>query len=188
LSAFDVRNNLSTNVSYELPWGQGLSGLAGALARGWQINAILTLSDGTPLTVLDSRNIQSDRIGDNEGLRPDLIPGGNANPVLGGPDLYFDPTQFVPSQLGFFGTLSRNTVIGPGLATLDMSVFKNFELGAARQLNLRLEMFNVLNRANFGTPNMSPWLANGDPNGAVGTITSTRTTGRQFQIGARFVF
>ena len=105
LSSFDVRNNLSTNFSYSPTWGANLTGLSGALAKGWQINGILTISDATPLTVLDSRTAQDDRIGANEGLRPDLIPAGNSNPVLGGPDLYFDPTQFTPSRLGFFGTL-----------------------------------------------------------------------------------
>ena len=118
LSAYDIRNSFSSNFTYQLPWGQGLTGLTGVLVRGWQVNGILTLMDGSPLTVLDSSTAQNERIGQSEGLTVDLKPGGNPNPVLGGSDRYYDVSQFEPSKLGFFGTLPRNTVIGPGLAVL----------------------------------------------------------------------
>lgn len=187
LSSYDVRNNFTANFTYELPWGQSLPGVAGVLARGWQVNGILTLIDGSPLTVYDDSQEQVDRIGSDEGLTVDLVPGGNSNPVLGGADLYFDPSQFEPSKIGQFGTLGRNTVIGPGLATFDLSVFKNFGLGAGRELALRLEVFNLFNRTNLGTPDMVAFR-NGVPNPSVGQITSTRTAARQMQLGVRFTF
>ena len=86
-----------------------------------------------------------------------LINGGDDDPVLGGPDRYYDPTQFLPSQLGRFGTVGRNTLIGPGLATVDLSLFKNFNFGEGLSLQFRTEFFNIFNRANFGDPDTSPF-------------------------------
>jgi outer membrane receptor protein involved in Fe transport len=187
LSAYDIRNNFTANFTYALPFGETLSGFTGALARGWQVNGVLTLMDGSPLTVNDDSQEQADRIGSNEGLTVDLIPGGNANPVLGGSDRYYDVSQFEPSKIGYFGTLGRNTVIGPGLATFDASVFKTFALGQGREIVFRLEMFNLFNRVNLGTPDMDAFI-DGELNPTAGQITSTRTPGRQTQLGVRFTF
>jgi hypothetical protein len=180
LSAYDVRNNFSANFTYELPFGQGLSGLTRALVAGWQVNGILTLMDGSPLTVFDSSAAQLDRIGAIEGLTVDLIPGGNPNPVRGGSDQYYDVTQFAPSKVGYFGTLPRNTVIGPGLATVDGSVFKAFSTKRLGEVTFRLEMFNLLNRTNLGTPNMTAFV-DGVQSPTAGQIASTRTPARQMQ-------
>jgi hypothetical protein len=187
LSAYDVRNNFTANFTYALPWGKSLAGFAGALARGWQVNGILTLMDGSPLTVFDDNTEQADRIGNDEGLTVDLKPGGNPNPVLGGADRYYDVTQFEPSKIGFFGTLGRNTLIGPGLATFDASVFKAFQFAEGREISLRIEVFNLFNRVNLGTPDMNAFTE-GEVNPTAGQITSTRTPARQLQLGLRFTF
>ena len=79
-SAYDIRKVFSANISYELPFGRNLSGVAGALASGWQVNTIISLSDGYALSVMKRRAPQTARIGDDENLRPDLKPGGNAEP------------------------------------------------------------------------------------------------------------
>ena len=145
------------------------------------------------LSVFDNSNAQNRRIGTREALRADLIPGGDTSPVLGGPDQYYDPTQFVNSQIGFFGNLGRNTLISPGLATVDFSVFKDFQISEGSNLQFRTETFNLFNRANFATPDMTPFSSSSTPdnlrrdNGA-GSITRTRTPGRQIQFGLRFTF
>jgi hypothetical protein len=187
-SAYDVRKAFSTSLSYELPFGQSASGLAGVLARGWQVNGIITLTDGYPVSVLDESDAQVGRIGDIEDLRVNLIPGGDPNPVLGGPDQYFDISQFEPSTLGFFGNAPKGSVITPGLAKVDLSVFKNFNFAASNRLQFRLEIFNLFNRANFGTPEMTLVLPDGSINPEAGQITSLRTSARQAQVGVRWVF
>jgi hypothetical protein len=185
-AAYDIRKVFSANLSYALPFGRSLTGVAGALVRGWQINSVITLSDGYALSVTEESAAQAVRIGDDEDLRPDLVPGGNPNPVTGDPERWFDISQFTPSRLGFFGTLGRGTVTSPGLATVDVSLFKNFTLGTGR-LQFRAEAFNVLNRTNFGTPEMTAFI-NGEPNPNAGRITSTRTPARQMQLGVRWTF
>jgi hypothetical protein len=188
LSSYHIKKAFTANVSYELPWGTDATGIAGVFARGWQVNAIITAMDGYPLSITDGSSAQSTRIGDNEDLRVDLIPGGNNNPILGGEDAYYDVTQFTPSQLGYFGTLGRNTLISPGMATVDLSVFKTTELGGTSRLQFRIETFNLFNRANFGSPDTSPFDAQGRPDPNAARITSTRTPGRRAQLGIRWMF
>jgi hypothetical protein len=186
LSAFDIRNNFTANFTYQLP-GQNLTGVAGVFGKGWRVNGILMISDGFPLSVSGATTAAVNRIGNADGLRANLV--GDSNPVLGGPDLYFDPTQFAPVTPGFFGTLGRNTLIAPGVATFDLGFSKAFPVyGGRRSIQFRGEVFNLFNRANFGTPGTSIINSNGTPNNNVGRINSTRTTARQIQLGLRFVF
>ncbi len=188
LSSFDVRNFFTTNFTYQLP-GDNLTGFVGALAKGWRVNGILMITDGFPLSVSGSTTASTNRIGNGDGLRANLVPGGDPNPVLGGPDHYFDETQFSPVTAGFFGTAPRNSLITPGLATFDLGFSKAFPVfGGRRSIQFRGEVFNLFNRANFGTPNTSIINNTGVPNPNVGRITSTRTTARQIQLGLRFVF
>ena len=187
-SAYDVRKAFSTNLSYELPFGADATGVAGALAKGWQLNAIITLTDGYPVSVLDESDAQVGRIADIEDLRVNLVPGGDPNPVLGGPDQYFDITQFAPSTLGYFGNAPKGSVITPGLVKVDLSVFKTFTFATSHRLQLRFEVFNLLNRANFGTPDMTLVLPDGSINPEAGQITQLRTSARQLQLGLRWVF
>jgi len=186
LASFDVRKSFTANVSYELPWGRGLTGAAALLAKGWQVNSIVTLTDGFPLSVEAKSANQQRRIGDDEQLRPNLIADGNNNPVTGDPNQWFDVSQFTPPALGYFGNLGRNTVTTPGLASVDLSLFKNVQLGGMRRLQFRIETFNLFNRTNFGIPDMDAFI-NEQPNPTAGRITTTRPA-RQTQLGVRWIF
>jgi hypothetical protein len=189
LSSNDIRNNFTANFSYEFPLGANLTGVGGYLAKGWQVNGILTLSDGVPLSINDTPiRAQADRIGATTGLRVNLIPGGDNNPVLGGPDKYYDTSQFTPSTLGFFGNLGRNTVTGPGLATFDFSLFKNLAITEGSRVQFRAEFFNLFNRVNFGYPDFTPFLNTGQPDVNAGRITDTRGSARQIQFGLKYEF
>ncbi len=186
LASYDVRKSFTAHVSYELPWGQNMGGAAGVLAGGWQANAIVTLTDGFPLSAEAKSANQQRRIGDDEQLRPNLIAGGNTNPVTGDPDRWFDVSQFTPPALGYFGNVGRNTVTTPGFASVDLSIFKNVALGGSRRLQLRIETFNLFNRVNFGIPDMDAFI-NEQPNPTAGRITTTKPP-RQVQLGVRWVF
>jgi len=102
--------------------------------------------------------------------------------------LYYDPCQFELPTVGFFGNLSKGTLITPGLATFDFSLFKNFDITEQRRLQFRAEMFNLFNRPNFGTPDATPWLNNGSRDAAAATVSATRGTARQVQFGLKYLF
>jgi hypothetical protein len=202
LSALDIRHSFVTNLTYDLPRTR-LTGIAGGLINGWQVSGILTRTSGSPFTIGDGTTEQNVAFVRIEGLRPNLIPGGNNNPILGGPDRYYDPTQFVSSmcrggrdcrpgdpdyQTGYFGNLGYNTVTGPGFATFDFSLLKNVPLSESTRLQFRSEFFNLFNHPNFALPDSTPFLATGARDPQAGRITQTRATARQIQFAMKFIF
>lgn len=190
LSNHDIRHNLTLNYTYDLPFGPGraiganLAGLAGGLVGGWQVNGIVTVTSGNPFNVTVAGNHSRSQVGND---RPNLRPGASNNPVLGGPDRYFDPSAFELQPAGFFGNLARNTVIGPGLATFDFSLVKNNNISERFNLQFRAEFFNLFNRPNFATPLRVALSARGVIPTA-GKITETVTTSRQIQFGLKLIF
>ncbi len=190
-SAFDFRKRWTTSWIWELPFGEGRrfmnrGGVANYVLGGWQLGGILTLQDGFPFTVTcGPGNVQ------NGGgvCYPDWNPAG-ADWKLPASERsrtrYFNTAAFVDRDpaLGTafrYGTVKRNSLVGPGITSLDMSVDKKFAV-ADNYLEFRLEIFNV--------PNLPIWAQPGSqlrtPN--YGVITSTRMDSRQIQLGLKFVF
>jgi len=188
LSDYDVRHNFVFNYTWEVPFAKRASGVANALAGGWQVSGIVTMRSGVPFSpVLGFDRARALPRSGGAGQRPNLAPSASLNPVRGGPEQYFDPLAFELPAEGFLGDVPRNTIIGPGFATWDASVVKNFRAGANHRLQLRLEVFNLLNRANFGLPQTTVFDAAGRvPN--AGEITTTVGTARQIQLGVKFEF
>jgi Carboxypeptidase regulatory-like domain len=200
LGTFNVTNLWVLNALYSLPFGHGqtygndLQGWKGHLVSGWSLASIITLQSGFPLTAQLSYNPSNN--GDTRNpVRPFVNPSFTGPVVLGKPGQWFNPAAFIapPSTGGFYGNAGRDTFIGPGLATWDFSVLKNTAIGERLQLQFRMEFFNLLNRANFNTPNLivftPPTAAN--PTGVSGTagaITSTATTARQLQFGLKLLW
>ena len=196
LSAFHARHNLTANASWELPFAANRTGLTGALLRGWQVNGIATLRSGHPFTVElgFNRSGNLNTTGFSRHERPDLKPGCEENPVLGGWERYWDVSCFQLPAVNTRGNLGRNTLIGPGLVSIDASLVKSFPVGGSRTLQIKIEAFNLPNRANFAVPSgriaFTGVAADGSPVVAPtwGRITSTVTTSRQIQVGAKLSF
>ncbi|HVH71330.1 MAG TPA: TonB-dependent receptor, partial [Candidatus Dormibacteraeota bacterium] len=207
LSSFSVKHVLVANWSYELPFGRSLTGFAGILAKGWQLNNIVTAQSGTPFEVRlghnQSGNLNTIDFSIHE--RPDLVTGRSNNPVTGNPKQWFDPGAFVLQPANTVGNLGRNTLIGPRLVNCDFSVFKQFALAEGKTLQFRAEMFNIFNHPNFGIPNQAnrtallPFTDStgttcpmgqtcARPNTNAGAILTTVTTSRQIQFGLKFAF
>ena len=191
-SAFQARHNLTFNWSWDVPARSSWTGLAGHVLKGWQLNNVTTLQSGQPFTVRlgfnRSGNLNTTGFSMNE--RPDLKPGFSDNPILGGPDRYWDITAFALPAADTRGNLGRNTLIGPGLVNVDLSLIKSFALAAQRSIQARIEIFNLLNRANFAVPSGRIAFTNaaGDVAPNWGRITSTVTTARQVQLGIKYLF
>jgi hypothetical protein len=89
--------------------------------------------------------------------------------------------------------VGRDTYIGQGLATWDFPVLKITRIRESLNLQFRAEIFNLLNRANFNTPNLivftPPTAANPSGlSGTAGAITSTSTTARQVQFALKLLW
>lgn len=185
LSNYDVRHYFVTYWTWDLPAFRG----PGWLTRGWQWNTIATLSSGNPFsTVVGFDRARARFQAGTSPQRPDLVAGRSTNPVLGGPDRYYDPSAFALPAAGFFGNLGRNTLIGPGLAVVDVSVNKRFRLSERIEAQFRTEMFNSLNHPNFAIPSQRTVFSSSGAVGSAGRITSTLTSARQLQLGIKLVF
>jgi hypothetical protein len=115
--------------------------------------------------------------------------------VSGSPNQWFNPNAFTLPTFGTYGNLGRATLTGPGLATLDCSLFKVFPISEQAKLQFRAELFNLLNHANFAPPNATIFT-NGTTTASTtpaisptaGLITATATTSRQIQLGLKLIF
>ena len=95
---------------------------------------------------------------------------------------------------GTFGDVGRNELIGPDLKTVDLAFSRRWAWGALGSnggLEARVEIFNLLNRANFGPPSLIAFAGQADgeaPLASFGQIRSTVTSSRQTQLGVRVIF
>ena len=168
---------------------------------GWRLGGIFSARTGTPFSPLYSIT--------NPGFlfvsdRPNLAPGRNNNPVtgvssgcrgipagrqLGGASMYFDPCSFEPPPPGTIGTAARNSIFGPRLVDLDISLQKDFSLDSRRKLQFRGEFFNLLNHTNLDLPDATVFAdGQGSFSPSAAKITSTSSTSRQIQLALRLSF
>jgi hypothetical protein len=96
----------------------------------------------------------------------------------------FDRSAFLlpATGRGFYGNSARYILTGPGNATWNAGVHKNWRLGEERaQMQFRWEMFNAFNRPNFNNPTTNI------QSGAFGLVT-TAGSGRSMLFGLRLDF
>jgi hypothetical protein len=198
-SDFNVEHNWVTNVSWNIPWGRDWNGVSGALLSRWRVAAIATARSGYPLTVFvqnnRSRSQWQPSLGPGIGRdRPSYAPGFDSeSAVVGNPTQWFNPGAFVLQPAGTFGTTGRGDFLGPDMRTVDLSFTKAQPLavGAKSTVEVRIEVFNLFNRANFGVPNLISFAGAADgeaPVGNFGRIRNTVTSARQMQLGVRVRF
>jgi len=185
---YDVRHNLIFHSSYDLPLGKG------RFLEGWQVNLIATYASGVPFTPIIPGDPDRDGSDDNA-ARPNLVPGCNPANVPGGrsSSMWFNPQCYSFPEPGTRGNAKRNSLDGPDYQVVDMGLVKATQLAGGFQSQLRLEVFNVLDRANFDIPANDPdgqaiFDDQGNRLANAGRIFRTITDGRSFQLALRFLF
>ncbi len=157
-SLFDARHRLVASVSWIGHVPAGAPAGVRAVFDDWQINAIGTANSGTPFTVSDSANValqaNSPPISGFPASRPNLVGDPNAGPRT--VEQWLSRSAFqrldIQTQAGQFGNAGRNIARGPGYANLDMSLVRDIALRGQTRLQVRAEVFNVLNHVNLGLP------------------------------------
>jgi hypothetical protein len=158
-SLFDARSRFVFSGTWALPRWRDAPKAAALITNGWQLNTITSISSGTPFTVYDSADVSlqgsAPEISGFYSSRPDLISDPNSGQphtpnqwVSRAPFLQLNPQ----TQAGQFGNEGRNVVRGPGIADVDLSLFKYFNIDESRRVQFRAECFNLLNHPNFGLP------------------------------------
>jgi hypothetical protein len=191
------------------------NGLTNTMLGGWAANLTFFAQTGRPFTV--SPNISTASGGSARAImvRDPFAPGGSpdpsnpkitcaprtrtkanwynpcafANPLPGSLIPRTGPGSFVtnlPQIYSYLGGRS-NTIHGPGVERIDMSLFKNFSTWRGQFLEFRVDAFNVLN-----TPSYAIGISGDNSNG--GEITGTQffqndtPDARFFQLSAKYVF
>jgi len=194
---FDVRNTLVGTVIWDVPGPK--SGLVSYALGGWEMGTIVTATSGSPYTVTVGGGGDPLNTGFNGDFSMDfanLISGCNATPGVttnaAGQLLAFNPNCFAPAPPVAGGVLvgnsGRNRFYGPGLTTVDFSLFKNFSFRERFKAQFRSEFFNILNHPNFAAPNFLNDANNSIGTGNAGVIGSTSTASRQIQLGLKLVW
>jgi hypothetical protein len=180
LSDFNVNQRFVGSFNYALPSPRGhLRYFIG----GWQTNGIITLQSGSPLTCSSGIDNSLSGIGlDRCDVTGDPALTGDrskSDKIL----KWFNTAAFAVNREGTYGSVGRNTLTGPGLASVDFSTFKKFPMPyrEGHSLDFRAEFFNLFNHTNLGSPNTSRGSS------VFGRITSARDP-RIIQLGLRYSF
>ena len=207
---FDIRHVATGTLLWDVPGPK--SGMMAYALGGWEVGTIVTVTSGSPFTPTIGGGGDPLGTGFNGDFSMDFasITKG-CNPIHGGvnylnlncftvaqaPSTGFyaancNPAVAYPACINLLGNAGRNSLYGPGLATVDFSIFKNFrvtKISEAFNLQFRAEFFNILNHTNFQAPN---FLTDGNNNSVdqanAGVLGSTTTSARQIQLGLKLIF
>jgi len=176
-SAIDVRNSLSVNSVYELPFGRGkrfLSGpgVAEKILGGWELSGIASASTGRPIDIEVDRSSHDMLDGNHKAQRPDLVPGQS---IYGSPKTinnWFNINAFAVPAPDTWGNLGRNVGRGPGYYEIDTALQKETGITERLKLKFRAEAFNLLNHPIYGDP-----ASDISSPASFGVITSPLNTG-----------
>ncbi|MGA7853228.1 MAG: TonB-dependent receptor, partial [Candidatus Acidiferrales bacterium] len=194
LSDFDIRQNAVFNVIWQVPGPRDENGVRW-FASGWQVGGICQVSSGLPFTP----EIGGDPLGLQTAYPfdfPDREFGpGCESAVNPGNPLHYIKTQCFsfPNPATRIGNAGRNSLIGPGLSNLDLSLVKNNlikRISESFNIQFRAEFFNLLNHTNFSPPVVNNTLfgASGVPITSAGLITTTSTSSRQVQFALKIIW
>jgi hypothetical protein len=238
VSCQDVPQSMHLSVLYHLPNFKS-DGAMAKVTNGWWVGNIVTITEGFPFTPLVSMdrsfsgvisqsnqnyaNINSAAVSNTftisgQPVPYNWIPYDPATVITGNPNNWFNPLMFGEQPLGDEPNTPRDILRGPGVGQWNFSINKDTKLGFLGEqgmLEFRAEIFNLLNRANFGPPSNSVFTgtiasntgavntlnasAGGNiqtptgasvtnPLGSVGQITTTSTTSRQIQLALKVIF
>lgn len=186
-------------------------GIANAIFGGWELSGLINWSSGAPISFVDprgtlNRTARSPRQTANSNLSPDEIralmgvfeQNGNIywiNPSVIDPSTgrawngfgsdSFEGQAFFPANPGETGNLPRTIVNSPKYFNINAALLKNISFTERSRLQLRMEVFNVLNNVNF-LITAAQQLQNINST-TFGQITSAGAA-RTIQFGARFEF
>jgi hypothetical protein len=155
-AGFDRTHVVTIDYTYNLPtlkrWQNAFTSIA---LNGWEVSGVSNFQTGAPLGLGYSLTYSADLTGGTgNGLdsRSVLV----ANPAMPGPAGQWFNVDAVKAPLpglsvNGIGNASKAPIYGPGLENFDISLFKNFRLGAneARRLQFRFETYNTFNHTQY---------------------------------------
>jgi len=184
-SSFIQRDRFTVSANYRFPFGRNErwltnGGFFAGIAGGWTLSANFSANSGSPQTVTVSGASRDIASGINGALRADY--NGEAiaiaNPTI---DQWFNTDAFTVPVTGAFGSSPRNIITGPGSKNLNMNFNRNVQLSGNRSMQIRLNVNNILNLANYSGVDTN---VNSPTFGQIRNVTGQRTA--QLNMSFRF--
>ncbi len=183
---------------YELPVGKdkqwaNSGGVVTQILSDWQTSGIFSAISGQPGwgvnanggSALRASGVSLNAVG--QAQTPDLVAPVKKLGGVGPGQPYYDPSSFAPvtrpgSGPNPYGTVGRNTLLGPGSVNVNFSLFRTFRFKERLDLQFRVDANNLFNTPHFKNPN-------GDiTSGSFMEINSAKDDERQFRLGLRLAF
>jgi hypothetical protein len=202
ISAFDLKHDFVISYNYDLPFARFLH--PNRITSGWALSGVTRFASGLPVTFASQGDnylvqVQNNGVNATSIDMPQYDGTGykiNRNPRKS--KLLFNSDAFRPNALGTQGNSKRRMFYGPGIDNFDMALHKVTNFTESRSLELRLEMFNVFNHAQFYGGNSvdgnigdqivgPPGRVDPANSGSFGTVTKAADP-RIGQIAAKFRF
>lgn len=152
-SNFDIHNAFKSRLVYQLPFGKGRQFmnkgfLLDEVLGGWQASTTNIFQSGNPFSVSVNNGDTYQHAGTqfpNYTGAPLYVTGKNHT-------VWLNPSAFSLVAPGQFGNVRRNSLYGPGVELVNLSVGKTFDIHEAVKLQIRADASNAFNHANFGLP------------------------------------
>ncbi len=161
LSSSDIRHNFVVSYIWAVPFDRAFGNAPKRLTQGWQIQGITRFSTGFPIQ-MNQGDGDASLAGSSATDMPNLIGKVvTVNPRKSNPDCptldntgcFFLPNAFaVNADLGTFGTANRRFFHGPGFNNTDFGISKRTVIRENYAFDLRFELFNIFNHAQFVNP------------------------------------
>jgi trimeric autotransporter adhesin len=152
-SSFDIRQKLTGNWVFELPFGPNRAllsrgGFWSKALDGFSVSGDFTFSTGNYFTPNYQLTVQETASGSSSSLRPNR---DFSAPISGAKQIgnWFNAAAFTAPPVGQFGTASRNSIRGPGTEVVDASLSRTVQLGDTRSFEARVTAANALNIVQF---------------------------------------
>jgi outer membrane receptor protein involved in Fe transport len=153
-STGDIPHVFVSSVVWDVPFGAGrahqLEGWLGAIANDWTVTGLVTLQSGVPIAVTQTTNFNA--FAGFGVQRPNVVGTPTLPSDKRSPRQWFDTAAFAVGPQFTIGSASRNLVRGPGYKDVDLALMRRLGLGASHSLELRAEVFNLLNTPPLGAP------------------------------------
>lgn len=195
-SDFNAKNRVAISGIWAIPAFKGKT-VTDKILGGWEIAPIITARSGNPFTIYDCSNAFNYC---PRAFASGPLPGTGVTNVAtpGTPDNYefyqfakanFSVGQWYNPKVGISddgpfpgNALGRNYLTGPGSFSFNMGVYKNTQIAERLKVQLRLEMYNVLNHSNFLVYGTNADVSSAD------YLDGYRDGHRDIQLGAKIVF
>ena len=155
ISDFNHAHRVVVSYDWPLPKLSHMNRFTQGALGGWELTGLLSAQTGFPFTVIAGQDQSQTALGQDRAVvtGDPYGPGacGSRAPCVD----FLNRGSFALPAVGTFGNVGKDSVVGPGLVTWDMGIFKNFPFRETCKVQFRAEFFNIFNRANFNNPSNS---------------------------------